>query len=94
MKKIIIRALNENGKQALKTHWEESLKMGRVKKLALKKLGFSQIITSEEPFIIEIQAKPGSLFSCAKPNQCMQEIEEALLLNNAVINKDYVIGSL
>lgn len=90
MAKIKVIAKNKRGEKALRQHISETLKMNRLKKSMLKRMGYNQDVTAGDPLTLEIWSKPGSPFDLAKPEHIAEEIEEALKLNGARVG-DFVI---
>lgn len=88
--KIRIKAMTEKGEDAIKQHVAESLTMGRLKRMALKKMGIHQEITSFSPYTLFLEIK-GGFGAMMKKEHLKMEIEGTLKKNGATINEDYTI---
>jgi len=89
MKSIKIIALNEKGKEAIQSHYKESLKIKAMKPM-MKVLGISQHIISENPYTLELTFGK-RLGSILKPNHMLIEIQANLKENNVEEGIDYKI---
>lgn len=85
-----IIARTEIGTTALKKHVEESMKMNRLKKAMLKKMGFMQEVMSTNPYTLYVYMG-GHLGNMTKEKHFKDEIIEALADNGAEIDKDFSI---
>lgn len=80
--KIKIIAKNETGKKAIEQHVLESLKLRGPRKYMLKKLGYSQKVTLDDPYTLFCEFK-GSLSGMIKIDHFKDEVNEALKKNGA-----------
>lgn len=85
-----IIARTEIGTTALKKHVEESMKMNRLKKAMLKKMGFMQEVMSTNPYTLYVYMG-GHLGNMTKEKHFIEEIAEALAENGAKLDRDYNI---
>lgn len=87
--RIKIISKTEAGIKAIRTHVNETLKAGKMKRALLKKTGYNQELSSENPLVLTIWATPGSMFSLAKTNHIQEEIDETMKINGATRDIDY-----
>ena len=88
MKEIIITAKSEAGVGALKTHFEESIKLSKVHKVQFRLMGFRQEVVSEDPFTLKISITNSYYRQVLRPESFLVQIHEALASNGAN-SKDY-----
>lgn len=89
MKSLKIISKTEIGEKAMQIHYDDVMKLNRVKKFALKQTGYNHTLTGKQPSILLIWASPNSAFSLVKPKHLKEEIDEAMVLNGAKVNIDY-----
>jgi len=88
---LVIQALNEQGKKAIKQHMQEREKLSNFhpQKIMYKKL-FQETIISDSPFVLQIKIKNPALSSLVKFKDLRAQIENALIKNKAC-PEDYII---
>jgi len=89
LQEVIINAVTEKGKDALKQHYEESKKLRNQTKL--KAIGIKQSLVSENPYTIMLQIINKRLQQLLEPETFVGQIEKALEENGAT-KDDYTIG--
>lgn len=86
-----IVALSDKGIAAVKQHIKESMKVNFMQKQVLKQIGYSQIVSCEEPFTLECNIRNKALARMLKVEDMISKVDEALELNGAKKDLDYKV---
>jgi len=85
--KILIQALNESGKESLRVHVEERMKLSKFspQKIMYNKL-FEESVISDEPYILQVKVKSLVLANSIEFADLKLQMEKALIKNGASSN--------
>ncbi len=91
MKGIKLIAISKKGKEALQHHIKDSVKLPWNQRVMFKQLGWSQIVTQEDPFTVEISLSNKRVRAIVKAEHITAEIQSVLKSQGALIDTDYTM---
>lgn len=91
MKEITITSISEEGDKAIQKHMDEFKKMSFKDRLIFKVSGYKQEVLSEKPYVLLLTLNNLHSRDPLFIELIRKEIEKAMLLNGATIDKDIKI---